>query len=144
MDKVELQDEKLLALMGKIAAVLEKEPALQQKLELTDSIEVAYEIFKPYLENATMADFAAACVAAKKMTNETQAVSQLSDDELEDVTGGSFWSDFKKGFVGTFKVIGSALLFVGAHKTNSPLVQDQVANMLKNSVKELSDALHGR
>lgn len=66
MTNVDLLNQELLAVIGKIASVLEKEPALQEKLEAVTNIDSAYEIMQPYLENVTKEVFAAACETVKK------------------------------------------------------------------------------
>lgn len=145
MTNVDLLNQELLAVIGKIASVLEKEPALQEKLEAVTNIDSAYEIMQPYLENVTKEVFAAACETVKKMAEEAEPVKALSDDELDNVTGGgSFWSDFKKGFVGTFKVIGSAIAYAGSATTKSDGIIKTTGDMLKKNVKELSDLVHNR
>ena len=135
-----------LEIMSKVNAALENNPSLQEKLEaLGDNS--AYEILKPYLENVSEAEFMNACEAVKNLAVEMAPVKALSDDELENVTGGSwksFWKGFKIGFCDTVKIIGCGVM-IGFNVWNKdPNMAEKYIAPLEKNVKHLSDALHNK
>lgn len=140
------QNKDVLVIMSKVNAALENDPSLQEKLEaLGDNS--AYEIFKPYLENVSEAEFMKACEAAKNLAEEVASVRVLSDEELASVTGGSwksFWKGFKIGFCDTMKIIGCGVM-IGFNVWNKdPNMAEKYIDPLEKNVKHLSDALHNK
>lgn len=140
------QNKDVLVIMSKVNAALENDPSLQEKLEaLGDNS--AYEIFKPYLENVSEAEFMKVCEAAKNLAEEVAPVRVLSDEELASVTGGSwksFWKGFKIGFCDTMKIIGCGVM-IGFNVWNKdPNMAEKYIAPLEKNVKHLSDALHNK
>jgi NifU-like protein involved in Fe-S cluster formation len=80
----------------KLFAAIAKDKELAKKFEGCETVEASYQVAISIVDGYTIEEYKD---AVQMMAEKAKASGELSDEELEMISGGSGFTDFLKGFV---------------------------------------------